>query len=153
MSRSLRQSYPEKVRYMTRFDAGSIQRVTGLPASLIYRLREGEVKSLSPSTEAKLSDLYDIYWTSRLEKRGVNTEERESLVRTAPVEKLREVANQNYDVARLIVEQRRERDKDLPNYKPSWHTIKDVMKQMAKDLERTSEDWLFYSGSPKGEKR
>ena len=155
MSRSIRKSYPEKVRYMTRFDAGSIQKVTGLPASLVYRLRRGEVKSLSRRSTEKFEAAYNHYWDNRLKRGGVNKEERAFIIRNEKPLSLSSIVRQNIDVAREIAINRRERDSALPDFKKSWHTITDILRQMSKDIFRTADDWLWIAqnGSPKSKKR
>lgn len=187
--RSNRASYPDYVKFSTRFDPGSIQRETGLPASLIHKARRGEVESFSESTLTKFKQIYDTYWQSRLDRAGVTPDnwshiltqdlkdvrditrgaekskrldrtmekggiqpvEREKLLVTDTEKEIRERIDKNRETAERIAEKRRERDKNLPNYSPSWHNVNDILKQMARDTSRLPQDWDWIAkyGSPK----
>jgi hypothetical protein len=153
-----RKEYPVFVSYMTRFDAGKIQALTGLPASLIYRLREGSVKSLSPETVDKFQYLYIDYWQRRLERGGVSdsfeTHERSTLIAEYSPEYMRQVIKGNREIASRIVERRRKRDAHCPKYNSKWHSVKDMLRQMSIDASRVSSDWDWIAqyGSPKKKK-
>jgi hypothetical protein len=61
------------------------------------------------------------------------------------------MVDRNRETAEKIVERRRKRDKNLPGYNPDWHSVNDVLKQMARDTSRISSDWAWIAkvGSPK----
>jgi hypothetical protein len=149
MSRSLRATYPEQVRYITRFKAGSIQKRTGLPASLVTRIKRGEVKRLSPGTIEKLTRLYNSYWSNRMEKGGINPDERFSILKTRESPKyMRERIFENREIAREITENRRERDRDKVNkrgFAYKFPAIADTLRQMAIDTTRTSQEWAWIA--------
>ena len=192
--RSNRSNYPEYVKYMTRFDAGSLQKETGIPASLIHKARRGDVENFSDKTLDKFKEVYTRYWENRLdkagitpdnwdplikmnelkdlrdivrgvehnkrldrklEKGGVNPDEREKLIEKRTEKEIVEIVDKNRETAEKIVERRRERDKNLPNYREDWHTVNDVLKQMSRDLSRIPSDWSWIAkyGSPKRKKK
>lgn len=194
MSRKRRSEYPEYVRYMTRFDAGSLQKETGIPASLIHKARRGDVETFSDKTLEKFKTAYNQYWEyrldkagvtpdnwspiinqhdlkelrevvrgventrkwdKRLERGGVNPDEREKVLQYDTEKEIVELIDKNERTAEKIVERRRERDKNLPNYSPEWHTVSDVLKQMARDTSRIPSDWAWIAkyGSPKRKKK
>lgn len=178
---------------MTRFDAGSLQKETGIPASLIHRARRGDVANFSESTLSKFKELYTRYWENRLDKAGVtpdnwipliekndlkdlreivrgvetiqkwdrkldrggvNPDEREKALQYSTEKEIIKIVDKNMETAEKIVERRRERDKNMLNYSPEWHTVKDVLKQMSRDLSRIPSDWSWIAkyGSPKRKK-
>jgi hypothetical protein len=188
--RTNRSGYPEYVRYVTRFNPGDIQRATGLPASLVYKARRGDVERFSEKSLSKFREVYNRYWENRLDKAGVtpdnwnvlirqsdvselretvkgiekahrwdrrlerggvNPDEREILLREKSEKDLNRIIDKNYETAKIIVERRRVRDKNLPGYSDSWHTVNDILKQMARDLSRLPSDWSWIAkyGSPK----
>lgn len=140
MGRSIRKTYPEYVRYITRFDAGTLQKASGVPASLIHKLRRGEVRGISEKTGNKLLNVYNAYWTNRLGKSGVKESERKVMIRHFDVEKLRSIEKQNNNIARYIS---RHKDADKKGWTSRWHTKKEVLKGMAQSL-RSQNDWLEY---------
>lgn len=148
MARNYRAVYPDKVRYVTgRFDAGAVQKATGVPASLISRLHNGTCKSLSVETVAKLERAYNNYWDKRMEAGGLNPDERRSILRTnTPPSFIRERIAENRELARMIRDNRIARDMNRPGFKRSWHTIKDILKnQMALDTTRTAQEWAWIA--------
>ena len=94
-------------------------------------------------------------WDGKLEKGGVAPGERDDLLRhdTTP-DDLQARIDKNTETAEKIVERRRERDRNLPGYNENWHTVKDVLEQMARDTSRISSDWAWIAahGSPKRKK-
>jgi len=149
--RGLRKQYPVFVSYMTRFDAGKLQRETGIPASLVHRLREGSVVKLSPSTVDKFQLAYYDYFESRLRKNGFTESQTEELINYAKPSYIREQIKINIDSARKIAEARRERDAHCPKFNTRWHTLKDILWQMSIDNSRSNSDWALIAqfGSPK----
>jgi len=152
--RRLRKDYPVFVSYMTRFDAGKIQREAGIPASLIHRLREGSVRELSPATVDKFQVLYYSYWDSRLERNGFNLDEREKMIYYAPPKYMSDAVKQNIEVAARISKMRRVRDKACPKFNSKWHTRAETLRQMAFNNLYSADDWLkvVQQGSTKSKK-
>jgi hypothetical protein len=93
-------------------------------------------------------------WDRALDRGGVNPVEREAMLRTDTERELRERIDKNRETAEKIIEKRRERDKNLPGYSDSWHTVDAVLKQMARDTSKISSDWAWFAkyGSPKRKK-
>lgn len=188
--RTNRASYPDYVKYVTRFNAGDLQKNAGIPASLINKARKGEVENFSEKTLEKFKAVYTAYWESRLDKAGippdnwqpiikqhelkevkeivrsyednkkldrrldrggVNPIEREKIIQYSTPKEIENIIDKNQETAEIIAARRRERDKNLPGYNDSWHTAKDVLKQMARDTSRIPSDWLWIAknGSPK----
>lgn len=190
MSRSTRKKYPDFIRYMPRLSPGKIQKETGLPASLIKKIREGKVSLFSPSTVNKLAKLHADHWANRLTRKNVPINIARSRAETQTTIELRElykeyskatVLNRNdgftikealdtvkrpireqekridkmHEIAERIAENRRKRDSKYPGYKPEWHSIEDVLRQMSLDPDRTSQewDWISRHGTPTSRKK
>jgi hypothetical protein len=144
MKKSVRHLYTDKVRYMARKNAGAIQEMTGVPASLIYRIREGTVKQLGEKTIDKLERAYDGYFLARMKQGGVNEDERLDILHAGERHDIYKALREAKVAARLVRDLRRHRDRNLDGYKPTWHTVKDIKKQMAKDHKRNVGDWVKY---------
>ena len=146
MSRSERKEYPYFVNYMLRFDAGSLQNNLKIPASLVARLREGEVPAgnLSNSSIQKFYQGYQAYWDNRLKASGFNESERKHIRTTFPPDVMREKIARNRETAGRIMEERRLRDKNLKGFRNNWHTKKDILRQMSLDFKRDSDEWYEY---------
>jgi hypothetical protein len=145
MGRSIRKTYPVKLNYIVRLNAGRLQKSTGIPASLVHRIRRGEVKSFSPSTIAKLSKVYDEYWKAREVKHGARPDEAASWVKAdRPPEYFRKKEDALLNAARKVQEARINRDRLSPGFNSTWHTLTDILDQMARDTSRTADDWTLY---------
>lgn len=160
MGRSIRKTYPVKVNYIIRLNAGKLQKSTGLPASFIHRLRAGKVKNISQNSIDKLSKVYNDYWTKREIKRGARPDEARSWVKAdRPPDYFIEQENALLDAARKIQEARIQRDRTEDGaLHPSWHPLNGpdgILAQMARDTTRTADDWTKYvkkviTGTPGG---
>lgn len=146
MSRSTRKTYPVKLNYIIRMRAGKIQKETGLPASLIHRLRAGKVKTISESTTLKLSTLYNSYWKQRAIKKGARPDEADSWIKAdRPPKYIEKKTSELIDTALKIQAARRTRDANNPGYNDRWHNLTDILKQISKDVTRTAGDWVNYT--------
>lgn len=131
-----------KLTYVLRYmEAGYIQKKTGVPASVISRVKSKKA-SLSQKSRMKLNVLYDTFWIDRMKKTGFREDEAKTNINLhIPVKEMRREAKENREIATQIRNRRRERDKGNPNYKKSWHTTKQILEQMSRDITRTREDW------------
>lgn len=149
MGRSARKTYPVKLNYIVRLNAGRLQKSAGIPASLVHRIRRGEVKNFSPSTIAKLSKVYDEYWKAREVKHGARPDEALSWVKAnRPPEYFRKKEKALLETALKIQEARIQRDRTEDGVlHPSWHPLEGldgILAQMARDTSRTADDWTKY---------
>jgi hypothetical protein len=140
----------KKVRFiLAQVDAGRVSaRKTGLPASYLSRIKSGSVKKVSEKAEQKFSRAYDKYWQKELKTHGVTTSQARDIVQSDfSVKAMDKIVSNNLKIAEKLVRNRIRRDKDLPKYKDSWHTVDKVLKQMSsrKMDSWTTTEWLSYT--------
>lgn len=139
----------KKVRFiLAQVDAGRVSpRKTGLPASYISRVKSGAVK-VSEKAERKFVRAYDKYWNRELKTHGVTTSQARDIVQSDfSVKAMDKIVNNNLKIAEKLVRNRTRRDRDLPKYKDTWHTVDKVLKQMSsrKMDSWTTTEWLSYT--------
>lgn len=148
MSRSVRKSYPSKLNFILRLSASRIQRESHISASLVHKLRKGQVKHLSESTVFKLSKLYDNYWVARAKKSGAREDETRSWLEAGRTPNyIKRKMTRIMKIALKIQQARCNRDKHLPKYKPSWHKLHGyggIIDQMTRDTKRSIDRWMVY---------
>jgi hypothetical protein len=145
--RSGRTKLTRKARFiLTHTDAGRVSKKTGLPASYLSRVRKGKVKTVDVKVERKLSRLYDNYWKNRLRDSGVREVEIEDYIFSdLPVKHLENIIEERVRIAELLVKNRLRRDKDLPKFSPSWHTVDEILKQMQTNESWKASEWQSYA--------